>query len=88
MFLNNDQYFWSYATFLFKVWHSRFEDCRCNAVILVFTLFIIILSINIIYLMLTFVTYKWIINNLANTMIIKITAKISIANLTQPIALI
>ena len=32
------------------------------------------------YLMLTFVTYKGIINNLANTMIVKITTKFSIAN--------
>ena len=31
----------------------------------------------------TLVTHKWIINNLANTMIVKITAKFSIANLIQ-----
>ena len=36
-----------------------------------------------IYLMLTFVTYKWIINNLANTMMVKLTTKFSIANLSQ-----
>ena len=38
--------------------------------------------------MLTFVTYKWIKNNLANTMIAKITTKFSIANLSQPDTLI
>ena len=32
-------------------------------------------------------TYKWIINNLANTMIVKITTKFSIANLIQPVTL-
>ena len=32
----------------------------------------------------TFVTYKWIIKNLANTIIVKITAKFSIADLNQP----
>ena len=31
-----------------------------------------------------FVTYKWNIINLANTMIVKITAIFSIANLSQP----
>ena len=35
--------------------------------------------------MLTLGTYKWIINNLANTMIVKITTKFSIANLGQTI---
>ena len=30
-----------------------------------------------------FVTYKWIVNNLANTMIAKITTKFSVANLSQ-----
>ena len=35
--------------------------------------------------MLTLGTYKWIINNLANTMIVKITSKFSIANLGQTI---
>ena len=35
-----------------------------------------------------FVTYKWNIINLANTMIVKITAIFSIANLSQPDTLI
>ena len=35
--------------------------------------------------MLTLGSYKWIINNVANTMIVKITAKFSIANLGQTI---
>ena len=47
-------------------------------------LFIII----VIYLMLTFVTYKWYINNLTNTMIVKITTILIIANLSQPDTLI
>ena len=38
--------------------------------------------------MLTFVTYKLIMNNLANTMIVKTTAKFSIANVSQPDTLI
>ena len=38
--------------------------------------------------MLKFVTYKLIINNLANTMIVKITIKFSIANLSEPDTLI
>ena len=38
--------------------------------------------------MLTFVIYKWIMNNLANTMIVKITTKFSIANLSQSDTLI
>ena len=33
--------------------------------------------------MLTFVTYKWIINNLVNKMIVKITT-FSIANVSRP----
>ena len=42
----------------------------------------------IIYLMLTLVTCKWNINNLANTMIVKITTVFSIADLSQPDTLI
>ena len=42
----------------------------------------------IIYLILAFITYKWIINNLANTVIVKITTKFSIAKLSQPDTLI
>ena len=34
------------------------------------------------------VTYKWIINNLANTMMVKLTTKFSIANLSQQDTLI
>ena len=41
-----------------------------------------------IYLMLMFGTYKWNINNLANTMIVKITTTFSIANLSEPDTLI
>ena len=48
------------------------------------TPWIIILFFIYYYLMLTFVTYKWIINKLANTMIVKITTKFSIAILSQP----
>ena len=42
----------------------------------------------IIYLMLTLVTCKWNINNLVNTMIVKITTVFSIADLSQPDTLI
>ena len=52
------------------------------------TLIYLFIIIIIIYLMLTFVTYKWNINNLANTMIVKITTIFSIANLSQPDTLI
>ena len=38
--------------------------------------------------MLTFVTYKSIVNNKANTMIVKITTIFSIANLSQPVLVI
>ena len=38
--------------------------------------------------MYTLVTYKWIIDNLANTMIVKVTTKFGIANLSQPETLI
>ena len=47
------------------------------------TLIYLFIIIIIIYLMLTFVTYKWNINNLENTMIVKITTLFSIANLSQ-----
>ena len=43
----------------------------------------IIIYLLLIYLILTFVTYKRIINNLANSMIVKITAKFSISNPTR-----
>ena len=42
----------------------------------------------IIYLTLTLVTCKWNINNLVNTMIVKITTVFSIADLSQPDTLI
>ena len=38
--------------------------------------------------MLTFVTYKLIVNNLANTMIVNTATKLSAANLSQPDTLI
>ena len=53
-----------------------------------FILFICLLLSIIIYLMLTFVIYKWYINNLPNTMIVKTTTIFSIANLSQPDTLI
>ena len=62
----------------------RFLNCYNICELLLFYYFIII----IIYLMLIFVTYKWIINNLANTMIVKITTIFSIANLSRPDTLI
>ena len=51
-------------------------------------LFIYYLLFIIIYLILTLVIYKWNINNLENTMIVKITTIFSIANLSQPDTLI
>ena len=48
----------------------------------------LLLFIIIIYSMLTFVTYTRTINDLANTVIVKVTTKFSIANLSQPDTLI